>query len=39
LEAGLSNVEIDEGAFEMMSPKGFVQDEGVGHSLSLMVGS
>jgi ubiquinone/menaquinone biosynthesis C-methylase UbiE len=35
-EAGLSNVEIDEGPFEMMSPKGFVQDEGVGGSLSVM---
>lgn len=35
-DAGLSNVEIDEGPFEMMSPKGFVQDEGVGRSLSAM---
>jgi SAM-dependent methyltransferase len=35
-EAGLSNIEIDEGPFEMMSPKGFVQDEGVGRSLSVM---
>jgi ubiquinone/menaquinone biosynthesis C-methylase UbiE len=35
-EAGLSNVEIDEGPFEMMSPKGFVQDEGIGGSLSVM---
>jgi SAM-dependent methyltransferase len=35
-EAGLSSVEIDEGPFEMMSPKGFVQDEGVGRSLSVM---
>jgi SAM-dependent methyltransferase len=34
--AGLSNVEIDEGPFEMMSPKGFVQDEGVGRSLSVL---
>jgi SAM-dependent methyltransferase len=34
-EAGLSNVEIDEGPFEMMSPKGFVQDEGAGRSLSV----
>jgi SAM-dependent methyltransferase len=35
-DAGLSNVEIDEGPFEMMSPKGFVQDEGVGRSLSVL---
>jgi arsenite methyltransferase len=35
-DAGLSNVEIDEGPFEMMSPKGFVQDEGVGHTLAVM---
>lgn len=35
-EAGLSSVEIDEGPFEMMSPKGFVQDEGVWRSLSVM---
>jgi hypothetical protein len=34
--AGLANVEIDEGPFEMMSPKGFVQDEGVRGSLSVM---
>jgi ubiquinone/menaquinone biosynthesis C-methylase UbiE len=35
-EAGLSSIEVDEGPFEMMSPKGFVQDEGVGRSLSVM---
>jgi SAM-dependent methyltransferase len=35
-EAGLSNIEIDEGPFEMMSPKGFLQDEGVGRSLSVV---
>jgi SAM-dependent methyltransferase len=35
-EAGLAGVEIDEGPFEMMSPKGFVQDEGVRRSLSVM---
>jgi SAM-dependent methyltransferase len=35
-DAGLSNIEIDEGPFEMMSPKGFLQDEGVGGSLSVM---
>jgi ubiquinone/menaquinone biosynthesis C-methylase UbiE len=35
-EAGLSDIEIDEGPFEMMTPKGFVQDEGVARSLSVM---
>lgn len=35
-EAGLSNIEIDEGPFEMMTPKGFVRDEGVTRSLSVM---
>jgi len=35
-EAGLSDIEIDEGPFEMMTPKGFVQDEGVTRSLAVM---
>lgn len=35
-EAGLSSIGIDEGPFEMMTPKGFVQDEGVVRSLSVM---
>jgi ubiquinone/menaquinone biosynthesis C-methylase UbiE len=35
-EAGLSNIEIDEGPFEMMTPKGFVRDEGLNRSLSVM---
>jgi ubiquinone/menaquinone biosynthesis C-methylase UbiE len=35
-EAGLSNIEVDEGPFEMMTPKGFVQDEGVTRTLSVM---
>jgi ubiquinone/menaquinone biosynthesis C-methylase UbiE len=35
-EAGLSTIEIDEGPFEMMTPKGFVQDEGVTRTLSVM---
>jgi ubiquinone/menaquinone biosynthesis C-methylase UbiE len=35
-EAGLSQIEIDEGPFEMMTPKGFVQDEGVTRTLSVM---
>jgi ubiquinone/menaquinone biosynthesis C-methylase UbiE len=35
-EAGLSDIEVDEGPFEMMTPKGFVQDEGVIRTLSVM---
>jgi ubiquinone/menaquinone biosynthesis C-methylase UbiE len=35
-EAGLSDIEIDEGPFEMMTPKGFIQDEGFTRSLSVM---
>jgi ubiquinone/menaquinone biosynthesis C-methylase UbiE len=35
-EAGLSDIEIDEGPFEMMTPKGFVQDEGFTRSLAVM---
>jgi hypothetical protein len=35
-DAGLSNVEIDEGPFEMMTPKGFTQDEGAARSLGVM---
>lgn len=35
-EAGLSDIEVDEGPFEMMTPKGFVQDEGVTRSLAVM---
>lgn len=35
-EAGLVNIEIDEGPFEMMTPKGFIRDEGVGRSLAVM---
>jgi ubiquinone/menaquinone biosynthesis C-methylase UbiE len=35
-EAGLSDIEIDEGPFEMMTPKGFVQDEGVIRTLSVV---
>jgi ubiquinone/menaquinone biosynthesis C-methylase UbiE len=35
-EAGLSDIEIDEGPFEMMTPKGFVRDEGVTRSLAVM---
>lgn len=35
-DAGLSKIEIDEGPFEMMTPKGFIQDEGVNRSLSVM---
>jgi SAM-dependent methyltransferase len=34
-EAGLANIEIDEGPFGMMTPKGFIQDEGVARSLGV----
>jgi ubiquinone/menaquinone biosynthesis C-methylase UbiE len=35
-EAGLSDIEIEEGPFEMMTPKGFVRDEGITGTLSVM---
>ena len=35
-QAGLEGVEVDSGAFEMMSPKGFLRDEGVGGTLRIM---
>jgi SAM-dependent methyltransferase len=35
-QAGLEAVEVDSGAFEMMSPNGFLQDEGVGGSLRII---
>ena len=34
--AGLSGVETETGPFEMMSPKGFLADEGFAHSLAIM---
>ena len=32
--AGLSELETETGRFEMMSPKGFLADEGFAHSLA-----
>ena len=32
-DAGLANVRTQSGPFEMMSPKGFLADEGFGHSM------
>ena len=37
--AGLDGLESETGPFEMMSPKGFLADEGFGHSLAIMVES
>ena len=34
--AGLSNIETDIGPFEMMSPRGFLADEGFAQSLAIM---
>ncbi len=34
--AGLTDLQVDEGPFEMMSPKGFVADEGVARTLTVM---
>jgi hypothetical protein len=34
--AGLDDLESETGPFEMMSPKGFLADEGFGHSLVIM---
>ena len=33
---GLSELETETGRFEMMSPKGFLADEGFAHSLAIM---
>jgi len=35
-DAGLTDLQVDEGPFEMMSPKGFVADEGVARMLAVM---
>lgn len=35
-DAGLREVQVSSGLFEMMTPRGFVQDEGVVHSLAIM---
>jgi SAM-dependent methyltransferase len=36
VDAGLEGVETESGPFEMMSPKGFLADEGFAHSLAIM---
>lgn len=35
---GLESLEIDQGPFEMMTPRGFVQDEGVARMLRIVAG-
>ncbi len=35
-DAGLEDVEVNSGAFEMMTPKGFLEDEGVVPSMAIM---
>lgn len=35
-EAGLDDVQVTSGPFEMMTPAGFVRDEGITHSLAIM---
>jgi SAM-dependent methyltransferase len=35
-EAGLSDVQVTSGPFEMMTPAGFVRDEGIANSLAVM---
>jgi SAM-dependent methyltransferase len=35
-EAGLTDVQVTQGPFEMMTPKGFLSDEGLGNSLAVM---
>jgi ubiquinone/menaquinone biosynthesis C-methylase UbiE len=35
-EAGLENLQVDEGPFEMMTPKGFVADEGAARMFAIM---
>jgi hypothetical protein len=34
--AGLASLATETGPFEMMSPRGFLADEGFGHSLAIM---
>lgn len=34
--AGLSDIETETGPFEMMSPRGFLVDEGFAHSLAII---
>lgn len=35
-DAGLTDLQVDEGPFEMMTPKGFVADEGVARTLTVI---
>ncbi len=35
-EAGLTDLQIDEGPFEMMTPRGFLDDEGIVRTLGVM---
>jgi SAM-dependent methyltransferase len=35
-EAGLDDVTVTSGPFEMMTPRGFVGDEGIAHSIAIM---
>ena len=35
-QAGLSSVQVTSGPFEMMTPAGFLHDEGLAHSLAIM---
>jgi SAM-dependent methyltransferase len=34
--AGLSDIQVESGPFEMMTPRGFLSDEGLSHSLVIM---
>lgn len=35
-EAGLTDVQVDEGPFDMMTPRGFIADEGFRHTLAVV---
>jgi ubiquinone/menaquinone biosynthesis C-methylase UbiE len=35
-DAGLTDLQVDEGPFEMMTPKGFIADEGLARTLTVM---
>jgi hypothetical protein len=37
LDAGLSAIQVRSGPFEMMTPRGFIQDEGFVNALACMV--
>lgn len=34
--AGLSEIQVESGPFEMMTPRGFLGDEGLLHSMAIM---